>query len=406
MTASQDRASGPHLQEHEGGTSAIADEWQTITSGVHSYDEWSTLEQVAVGVATNYSHHHIDVSFKLFYLENVEPIIGPDGAAERYLELPKRVVEELCEDLEGLVDALTTFGATVLRPVALPSATAISTPFWSSQATPALNVRDQTLILGDTIVETATHVRARYFENDFLKPMLYRYFAHGSRWIAMPRPSLARGALDPGYYTSHGYDTTRLLTDREACELPGLPYELVFDGAQCIRIGSDVLVNVANENHQLGYEWLVRQLGDRFTFHRLAAMADNHVDSIMMPLRPGLLLLRSENYREMLPEPLRKWDVIYAPEVSEHRFPDYGEHGFNLASRFIDMNVLSLDESTVVVNSLYPELVDVLRNRGFEVVPVRHRHRRLFSGGFHCFTLDCVRAGGYETYLDHETSAC
>jgi glycine amidinotransferase len=85
--------------------------------------------------------------------------------------------------------------------------------------------------------------------------------------------------------------------------------------------------------------------------------------------------------------------------VTEHRFPDYGSEGLNLASRFIDMNVLSLDEDTVVVNALYPELIDTLEEEGLEVVPVRHRHRRLFSGGFHCFTLDCVRAGGAEDYL-------
>jgi N-dimethylarginine dimethylaminohydrolase len=36
---------------------------------------------------------------------------------------------------------------------------------------------------------------------------------------------------------------------------------------------------------------------------------------------------------------------------------------------------------------------------GFTVVPVRHRHRRLFGGGFHCFTLDTVRDGPVENYL-------
>ena len=43
--------------------------------------------------------------------------------------------------------------------------------------------------------------------------------------------------------------------------------------------------------------------------------------------------------------------------------------------------------------------VQVLERRGFTVVPVRHRHRRLFGGGFHCFTLDTVRRGGPEDYL-------
>lgn len=33
------------------------------------------------------------------------------------------------------------------------------------------------------------------------------------------------------------------------------------------------------------------------------------------------------------------------------------------------------------------------------MVPVRHRHRRLFGGGFRFFTLDTHRTGGFEDYL-------
>jgi glycine amidinotransferase len=101
----------------------------------------------------------------------------------------------------------------------------------------------------------------------------------------------------------------------------------------------------------------------------------------------------------MLPEALQLWDIVCPPDVPEDRFPDYREFGFNLASRYIDINVLSIDEDTVVVNSLCPELMRTLEERGLVVVPVRHRHRRLFSGGFHCFTLDTVRAGGIENYF-------
>ena len=111
------------------------------------------------------------------------------------------------------------------------------------------------------------------------------------------------------------------------------------------------------------------------------------------------MLLRHPRVKDSLPVGLRTWDVIYPPDVGETAFPSYEAWGFNLASRFIDMNVLSLDESTVVVNSLSPGLIAVLESKGMTVIPVRHRHRRLFSGGFHCFTLDCVRDGGYENYL-------
>jgi glycine amidinotransferase len=373
---------------------------RAVSQPVNSYDEWSRLQQVIVGSADGYDFHHIDSSFKLFYLENVAPIIDSDTTPDRYLAIPARVREELSEDLEGLVAALESFGVIVLRPTTLRDATPIASPLWRSRTTPALNIRDQTIVLGDTIVETAPHVRARYFENDLLKPIMYEYFAQGSRWISMPRPALAKGALDARYYERRGYSTGALLAEVTARELPGLPFELVFDGAQCLRLGIDVLVNVACANHQLGYEWLVRELGERFRFHRLDAVADNHIDSAILPLRPGLLLLRAPEYRASLPPALQDWEVIYPPEVHEHRFPDYGSDGFNLASKFIDMNVLSLDENTVIVNELYPELVALLTRRGFEVVPVRHRHRRLFSGGFHCFTLDCIREGGRENYFD------
>ena len=62
------------------------------------------------------------------------------------------------------------------------------------------------------------------------------------------------------------------------------------------------------------------------------------------------------------------------------------------------MNILSTDEDTVIVNSLYPELIDALKDRGFKVVPIRHRHGRVFGGGFHCFTLDIRREGDLKSY--------
>jgi glycine amidinotransferase len=367
----------------------------------HSYDEWTRLEEVVVGVADHYDQHHIDdVTFKVFHFNNIEPVLRSRRHSTAYLDIPSDVLSELREDIEGIVAAIEQFGATVHRPARLERTVEITTPFWSSRATAALNVRDQTIVLGDTIVETAPHERARYFENDYLKPIFYRYLRAGSGWIAMPRPALSRGSLDHSYHGSKVEKVADLLDDSSSGEIEGLGHEMVFDGAQCMRLGRDVLVNVANDNHRLGYEWLVANFGHRFRFHLLSRMADAHIDSILMPLRPGCLLLRSPEYLDHLPEALRRWDVIYAPEVTDARFPDYGDRGFNLASRFIDINVLCLDERTVIVNSLYPELVSALDRRGFEVVPVRHRHRRLFSGGFHCFTLDCVRAGGPDDYLE------
>ncbi|WP_327411282.1 inosamine-phosphate amidinotransferase 1 (plasmid) [Streptomyces sp. NBC_01281] len=369
------------------------------TLPLNSYDEWSPLQEVIVGSADHYTAHHVDASFQLFYYDNVTPDPVPGGAGQDLLQIPQQLVDELSEDVTGLADALAACGVTVHRPATPGKDIDIRSPFWDARATPALNVRDNTIILGDMIVETAPHVRARIFENDLLKPVLYRYFEDGARWQSMPRPALARGSLDTGYFTRQGIDVTRVTDSDTALPLDGLGLELIFDGAQCMRLGRDVLVNAANYNHQLALRWL-RQTLPHLRFHLLDAIADSHIDSVVVPLRPGLMLLREPKYLSYLPKAMQTWDVIYPPAMDEAAFPDYSDFGFNIASRYIDMNVLSVDQHTVVVNSLYPELIRVLEDRGFTVVPVRHRHRRLAGGGFHCFTLDTVRAGGCEDYLD------
>ncbi|MFD5920685.1 inosamine-phosphate amidinotransferase 1 [Kitasatospora sp. NPDC058201] len=366
------------------------------TQGAHSFDDFTQLREVVVGRADHYTEHATDTSWRLFYYENVAPHL-PDG--QRQLTIPQQIVDELNEDVTGFADALAGCGVRVLRPTAPGKDVQVSSPWWSSGATPPLNVRDNAVVLGTTIVETAPHIRGRIFENDHLKPHFTRYFQQGSNWLSMPRPALAAHSLDTAYFDRNGVDVTAATAGEDALPIDGLGLEMVFDGAQCVRLGRDVLVNVANHNHELAYRWLARNFPE-LRWHRLPGIADNHVDSIVVPLRPGLMLLRDPTYLALLPEAMRGWEAIYPPPSSVPE-PDYDGFGFVVptASRYIDINVLSLDETTVVVNSLYPELIKVLEQRGFTVVPVRHRHRRLFGGGHHCFTLDTVRDGGPEDYL-------
>jgi N-dimethylarginine dimethylaminohydrolase len=371
------------------------------TLAVNSFDEWTQLREILVGRAEHYTEHHIDTSWRLFFFENVAPTLDSGTPSRTLLQIPEQLVDELNEDIAGLADALAGCGVTVLRPAAPGKAVDIRSPQWDARATPPLNIRDQTIILGDTIVETAPHVRARVFENDLLKPIFYSYFEGGSNWLSMPRPALTRDSLDDTYFQRHGIDISRATEGETALSIDGLGLEMIFDGAQCMRLGRDVLVNVANHNHELALRWLRLNMPN-LRFHRLNGIADNHIDSVVVPLRPGLMLLRSPSYRQFLPEAMQSWDVIYPPSTDESAFPDYSSFGFviPIASRYIDINVLSVNENTVIVNSAYPELIQILEKRGFTVVPVRHRHRRLFGGGFHCFTLDTVRAGGCEDYLN------
>lgn len=375
---------------------------------LNSYDEWSPLKEVVVGSGMNHGDHELELSFKLFFHDEAcaafyyptyqAPEQQANGTGSRRLK--QRYVEELTEDVEGLVDAFEQLSITVHRPLPLRRAVPFRTPYWSGTCLPALNVRDQAIVLGDELIETPPQVRARYFENDLLKPVFYDYFHAGSKWTTMPRPVMTDRSFDTSYVSGQNTPALQEISDPEASDFD-VGHEMMFDAAQCIRFGRDVLVNVATRNHALGVQWLQRHLGDRFRFHVLDRFADNHIDSLVLPLRPGKLLLRHPGVVDHLPAGLRSWDRIYPPEPDENIFPTYEDDDLVLTSKYIDMNVLSVDENTVIANSLFPELVTTLERHGFDVVPVRHRHRRLFGGGFHCFTLDTVREGSArESYFD------
>jgi len=378
---------------------------------LNSHDDFTTLREIVVGSAANYLSHERDVTFELFHHENVVGFrsdwayprlaLAGDRSAPTW-KINRRYAEELHEDVENLAATLAGFGISVHRPLPLPpDAAPIAGLSWQAIPTPALNIRDNTLILGDEIVETPPAIRARYLESRLLAPVFTRYFESGARWSTMPRPVLSDLSFDLSYArdaaTTLGGPTEPVADPRPSPFDVG--YEMMLDGAQVLRLGRDLVVNIAHENHRLAVDWLERHLVDRYTIHRVDRMADNHIDSMILALRPGVFLARHDGIREMLPERLRSWTFIVPPEPEPGAFPTYNEADLVLTSPYIDLNVLSVSPDTVLVNEDCPGLLKTLDAAGFTVVPLRHRHRRLFGGGFHCFTLDTHRDGAREDYV-------
>jgi glycine amidinotransferase len=64
------------------------------------------------------------------------------------------------------------------------------------------------------------------------------------------------------------------------------------------------------------------------------------------------------------------------------------------------MNVLSLDENTVIVERQEEPLIEALTTWGFSCIPLDFRHVYSFGGSFHCVTLDVRRRGSIGQYLD------
>lgn len=377
---------------------------------LNSYDEWSPLREVIVGSALNYTTHQRELSFDLFFHDNIVrtewyyPRISAAGksSARKVEQLPikQRYVEELNEDIEGIVNTLASLSVKVHRPMDLhQDTTGVTTPAWSASVVPPLNVRDIALIVGDEIIETAPMIRSRYFETQFLKPIFADYFRQGARWSLMPRPWMTDASFDLSYANSASAGgPTEPIEDPQPMTYD-VGFEMMFDGAQCLRLGKDIIANVSTENHAMAYDWLERHLEGRFRLHRVYRLSDSHIDSMILALRPGTFLVRSKQVADFLPAALRNWEMIVAPLPQNNHFPAYEDNDLVLTSPYIDLNVLSVSPDTVLVNEACPELMRTLEQHHFTVVPVRHRHRRLFGGGFHCFTLDTVRDGGPEDYL-------
>lgn len=381
---------------------------------LNSFDEWSPLKEVILGSAENYGFHERELSFELFFHDNItrsewyyprlappggEPPTPGAGGAPGRSPIKKRYVEELNEDLDGMAKTLESLAVTVHRPLPLHEPMQVRTPAWPAAVVPPLNVRDNTLILGDEIIETPPQIRSRYFETQLLTPIFAEYFRRGARWTVMPRPLMTDASFDPSYADSSAGGPVEPITDPQPSPYD-VGFEMMIDGAQCLRLGRDLVVNISTANHAMACDWLERHLAGRFRIHRVHRLSDSHIDSMVLALRPGTLLVRSEKVADYLPGPLRAWDMIVAPPPQADNFPRYDDDDLVLTSPFIDLNVLSVGPETVLVNEACPELVRTLERHRFTVVPVRHRHRRLFGGGLHCFTLDTVREGSApEDYL-------
>ena len=379
-----------------------------ITSPVSSYDEWTSLEEVIVGTPYHLDYH-ADESFRLFFYDNVNDQMPPrpdisdpqpyrGHTSEQIPRMPDstvfrgkpsdRLKEECTEDLEGFIKVLTEANITVRTPDTLTTVPTVQTPWWSAPMGHAMMPRDRFLIAGEEIIETPPLVRARYFEADLFKELFTDYFKAGAKWTVVPPSRLLDRNLDYSYVVQRGYEGP----------VPENPfYEIMFDGAQCMRLGRDIVFNVSTENHRMGATWLARHLGDEFNVH-VISVTDNHLDSMVLPLRAGTLLVRESLDISKLPKGLQSWDTIRyrrldtPTEIVEDGIP-------TLASQSINVNVLSLDGDRIVVQDIEEPLIRDLEKAGFTPIPTRWRHGRSLGGGFHCVTLDIRRAGGLESYL-------
>jgi N-dimethylarginine dimethylaminohydrolase len=389
---------------------------------INSHNEWDRLREVIVGTAEG----------TRAVLTWPRPDEIPPDVMERALALaaqayPQWFLDEVQEDLDALAATIASFGVKVHRPSVHDISRMYATPFWQSSGNNIYNVRDLHLVVGNAVIESPSHLRSRYFEAVALYDIWYEYFEEGFTWICGPRPRIDRPVSEP-YYRD---ESERKLTpeDQRFMELTGgrieklhrlTEREIVFEAANTVRMGRDLLYLVSSSGNHKAARWLQSVLGSDYRVHTTEEIyRSSHIDSTVLCLKPGLVMLNSKRVTEKnCPALFDKWEKIYFEDVAPT--PQYEldfqknvrdvlakqiealgfETNLNdMSSPWVGMNFLSLDPQTVLVEERQTALIQLLEGRGFTVVPVRMRHMYTQGGGIHCATLDTVRDSVLEDYF-------
>jgi N-dimethylarginine dimethylaminohydrolase len=302
---------------------------------ISSWNEWDSLKRVVVGDVTAANWPVNDPVFsreseKTTWKETPVPS-GP---------VPQHIIDETNEDLETLSATLTGLGVEVLRPDPLN--------FQTHDGMYNYCPRDRLLVLGDTVVDTPMMYPCRDMELQ-----CYHEILKDARVVHMPR--------DQG---------------------------LVLDAANILRLGENKLLYLESASgNRLAYHWLLANLPTNISIELCNFYSGVHIDSTIVPLRPGLVMLNASRVTtDTIPRAFDGWHKIWINDVVAQDFYQYP-----YASKWIAMNMLVVDQHTVIVDRQQTELIKTLDSYKFTVIPLELRHSRTLGGGFHCVTLDLVR---------------
>ena len=300
---------------------------------ISSYNEWDPLKEIVVGTATNANWPSDDP----VYAAEKDTTLWKDTPLPAG-PVPQWIIDESNEDLDLLSSTLTKLGVTVHRPTNIDFPTVGGMYNYCP--------RDRLLVAGDIVVDTAMHFPCRDMEIKALDHVIA-----DSAVLSMPR--------------NQG---------------------LVLDAANICRLNDTWLYLESASGNRAAAVWLQAQFPE-IKIELCNFYAGVHIDSTVVPLREGLVLLNGSRVNpDNCPRVFERWDKIYVDDVVAQDFYQYP-----YASKWIAMNMLVVDPHTVIVDRHQTELIRKLEQWSFTVIPLELRHSRTLGGGFHCVTLDTWR---------------
>jgi glycine amidinotransferase len=321
-----------------------------------SKNEWDPLKSVIVGIADD-----AKIPSSTFGLRTVNyaDLTFSEYLAVNHGPYPKQVIDEANEDLETLCDFLRSESIDVLRPNS-------NDPEYYNYCP-----RDTVLVHDDIILASPMALTSRRDEWEASK-----HHFDLDKLIVGPKPE------HNDIYNSACIGNPDVLALYEQGP--------IFDAANILRCNDDLFYLVSNTGNKKGAEYLQEVVGPNKRVHTIENVYSYiHLDSTIALLREGLMLLNPDRIKsvEQLPEVLRNWDVIWAPEpVDIGHYPGYCN-----ASKWVSINLLSINPNLVVLEEHQHNLRVELEKHSIESAMLPMRHARTLGGCLHCVTLDLER---------------
>lgn len=315
-------------------------------------NEWSQLKKVIVGISDEAKIPQIDLSMRT--INYADKLNVENNSVGNY---PEQVIEEATEDLEIFVNFLQSQNIEVFRPEK-------NDPKYYNYCP-----RDSVFIHENLTLATPMPIKARKNE--------WKSF---EKYLNNPIEIKCSHHEDLYNIKCLNHKDTLALTE----------YSPAFDAANIIRANDDVLYLVSNTGNKKGKQLLQELLGNSVKVHTLEGVYSYiHIDSTVAFLREGLMLLNPERIKDKnnLPKPFCDWDAIWCPEPIDIGY--YME--YNNASKWINMNLFSINENLIVLEKHQHNLRKELEKYKIECAMLPMRHQRTLGGGFHCVTLDLDR---------------
>lgn len=305
-------------------------------SMISTCNEWDPLKAIVVGSAT---HANWPTSDPVFAEESQRTLwkdsLVPSGP------VPQFIIDQANRELDTLSETLLRLGVTVYRPQPMN--------FVKTQGMYNYCPRDRLLIWNDVIID----VNMMYPCRDQEIQNYTRLLAQARQVVTMPR--------DQG---------------------------LVLDAANVCRLGNTWLFLESAAGNRAAYEWLSAQF-PQVNIELCNFYAGVHIDSTIVPLREGLVMLNADRVTpDNCPQAFRDWQKIW---VTDDMIVPQDFYQYPYASKWIAINMLSVDPETVIMDAAQTQLIDLLKKHRISAIPLTLSHSRTLGGGFHCVTLDTRR---------------